>query len=98
MSNTTDMMITTFFDDDAIEFINRETGLDFKQVTDGGLCGGAKIVAFEAFATCPRCIGLEKINELIATFKKAPFDSPEYALLLIDCDNETFNGVVKIDT
>lgn len=98
MANTTDMMITTFFDDNAIEFINKETGLDFRQVTDGEHCGGPKIVAFEAFATCPRCIGLDGINKLIEVFKKAPFSSPEYAVLLIDDDDDAFCGVVRIDT
>lgn len=97
MANTTDLMITSFFDEAAIDFINRETGLDFKQITDGQKCGGAKVLSFEAFGTCPRCIGEDRINELIAVFKKAPFDSPEYAVLLIDDDNDVFTGVVQIE-
>jgi len=97
MANTTDMLITTFFDDIAIEFINKETGLDFKQVFDGSLAGGPKVLSFEAFGSCQRCIGLDKINHLINTFKSAPFTSPEYAILLISDDNEDFNGVVRIN-
>lgn len=95
MANTTDLMITSFFDEAAIDFINRETGLDFKQVSNAEKCGGAKVLAFEAFGTCPRCIGADRINELIAVFKKTPFGSPEYAVLLIDDDNDVFNGMIK---
>ena len=94
MANTTDLMITSFFDDEAIAFINEETGLDFKQVSDGGLSGGAKVLSFEAFGTCPRCIGEERIKSLISAFKKAPFSSPEYAVLFIDDDNGNFNGAI----
>ena len=97
MANTTDLMITSFFDEAAIDFINRETGLDFKQITSRQKCGSVKVLAFEAFGTCPRCIGADRINELIAVFKKAPFSSPEYAVLLIDDDNGVFTGVVQIE-
>ena len=96
MANTTDIMITTFFDEEAIEFINKNTGLDFKQVTDGALSGGPKVLSFEAYGTCVRCIGIEAIKKLIAVFKSAPFESPEYAVLLIDDDNEEFNNIVTI--
>lgn len=96
MANTTDLMITSFFDDDAINYINKKTGLDFKQLTDGRNCGGVKILSFEAFGTCPRCIGRERIEELIATFKSAPFRSPEYAILFIDDDDGVFDGVVTL--
>ena len=94
MASTTDLMITSFFDDDAIAYINKKTGLDFKQLTDGGSAGGAKVLSFESFGTCPKSIGMEKINQLINVFNSAPFKSPEYAVLLIDDDNENFNGIV----
>lgn len=97
MSNTTDLMITSFFDDTAIQWINNETGLDFEQLTDGCKAGGAKVLSFESFGTCPRSIGSEKIIKLIATFKKAPFENPEYAVLLIDCDSQDkLNGIVTL--
>jgi hypothetical protein len=93
MANTTDLMITSLFDDAAIKWINNKTGLDFKQVSDGALSGGPKVLSFEAFGTCPRSIGEEKIADLITNFKAAPFEHPEYALLLIDCDSESeLNG------
>ncbi len=95
MANTTDIMITSFFDEDAIEFINKKTNLDFKKITDGSLSGGSKNVAFDAYAACHRCIGKDKIDHLIKVFKKAPFERPEYAILLIDDDNEVFEGVVR---
>ena len=94
MANTTDILITTFFDDEAIEFINTETGLDFRQVTNGERCGGPKILSFEAYGTCVRCIGKKRIDDLIDVFQRAPFCSPEYALMLIDDDNGDFEGVV----
>jgi len=95
MANTTDLMITSLFDDDAIAYINERTGLDFQQLTDGDNAGGAKILSFEAFGTCPRCIGKDRIKELIAAFKEAPFGSPEYAVLFInDDDTEEFDGLV----
>ena len=94
MANTTDIMITTFFDEEAIEFINKKTGLDLRQVTEGSRSGGPKILSFEAYGICVRCIGKEAIDKLIEIFKSAPFSSPEYAVLLIDDDNEEFNGLV----
>lgn len=94
MANTTDIMITSFFDGKAIEFINSETGLDLRQVTEGRNSGGPKVLSFEAYGTCVRCIGEERINQLIEKFQSAPFESPEYAILLIDDDNGEFNSVV----
>jgi len=94
MANTTDLMITSFFDDNAIEYINKETGLGFKKLSDGGADGGAKVLSFESFGTCPRSIGMKKINQLIDVFNSAPFEYPEYAVLLIDDDNDNFNGIV----
>lgn len=97
MANTTDLMITSFFDDDAIQFINEKTGLDFKQLTDGNNSGGVKVLSFESFGTCPRCIGRERIQQLIKVFKEAPFEAPEYAVLFIDDDNtEEFNGIIQV--
>ena len=99
MANTTDLMITSFFDDDAISYINEKTGLDFKQLTDGDNAGGAKILSFESFGTCPRCIGDDRIKELISVFKEAPFTSPEYAILFIsDDDNDEFDGVITLES
>jgi len=94
MANTTDIMITSFFDDKAIEFINSETGLDFRQVTDGVKSGGPRVLSFEAYGTCVRCIGRERIDSLIKAFQSAPFECPEYAVMLIDDDNGGFNGIV----
>ena len=45
MANTTDIMITAFFDDGAIDYINEKTGLDLKQVSNGHLSGGVKVLA-----------------------------------------------------
>jgi hypothetical protein len=96
MANTTDLMITTALDAAAIIFINEATGLDFKLISDAQICGGVKVVSFDAYATCPRCIGEEAIQKLIGVFKSAPFDYPEFAVLFIDDDDsEDFNGVLK---
>ena len=95
MANTTDIMITSFFDEDAISYINEKTTLDFKKISNSSLSGGPKALCFEAFGTCQRCIGKKKIDELIEVFKEAPFEYPEYAVLLIDDDNEEFNGIIR---
>lgn len=94
MANTTDLMITTLFDDDAIDYINEKTGRDFKQLTDGENAGGAKVLSFESFGDCPRTLDDEEMKMLINTFKEATFSHPEYAVLLIDDDSyEQYNGV-----
>lgn len=99
MANTTDLMITTFDDEKvAIDFINKATGLDFKLYTDSSKCGGTKVVIFEVYGTCPRCIGGDNIDKLIAAFKTAPFEDPQYAVLFIDDDNGAFTGKVLLDT
>ena len=95
MANTTDLMITTLFDDQAITWINHLTGMDFKQVTDGGRSGGPKVLSFEAYGTCPKSLEPQQIKHLINAFKIASFKNPEYAVLFIDCDSNTqFNGIV----
>ena len=95
MVNTTDLMITLLFDEDVIELINKETNLDFKQFSDGAKAGGTKVVGFEVYGACHRCIGKEKINNLIEVFKQASIDNPEYAKLFIDDDNDEFCGVIN---
>lgn len=95
MANTTDLMITTFFDGKAIEYINTETGLDFRMFTDGHNSGGTHFIAFECFGTCLRSIGEEKIEHLIEVFKNAPFVWREYAFLFIDDDNGVYKGVIS---
>ncbi|WDE96403.1 hypothetical protein PQO03_00280 [Lentisphaera profundi] len=94
MANTTDMMISTFYDEEAIEYINKKTGLDFRCTSDGGKCGGTKALSFEVYGSCHRSIGSDEIEQLIKAFKEAPFTSPEYAVLFIDDDNQCFNGLV----
>ncbi len=97
MANTTDLMITSFFDDAAIVEINKKTGLDFKKISKSDKCGGSHVVCFEVYATCKRSIGSDNINKLIDIFKKAKFTSPEYSKLFIDCDsNEGLSGVYSI--
>jgi hypothetical protein len=67
------------------------------QLTDGAYSGGTKILSFESFGTCPRSIGSSRIKHLIETFKAAPFSHPEYAILLINCDDdEGFNGTITL--
>lgn len=94
--NTTDVMITSFFDDAAIDYINKKTGLDLKQFSDGGRAGGPKVLSFEVFGTC-RSMTKGEIFNLIEVFKVAPFKSPEYAVLFIDDDDEVFTGKVILD-
>ena len=96
MANTTDVMITTFFDDEAIDYINKETGLNFRQLTDGENVGGSHVLSFKAYGICTRCIGLEKINQLIEIFKSAPFSSPKYTVMIISDDNN--DDISKIIT
>lgn len=99
MANTTDIMITSLFDEHAIEYINEKTDLELKRISNAESSGGPKALSFEAFGTCQRCIGKKKIDELIKTFKSAPFCYPKYAILLIDDDNLEFNSVVRaLDT
>ena len=98
MANTTDLMITSFFDDAAIVEINKKTGLDFKKISDSKKCGGNRIVCFEVYATCTHSIGRDNINKLIDIFKKAQFTTPEYSKLFIDCDtDDDLSGVYSIN-
>ena len=96
MANTTDIMITSFFDEEAIREINNKTGLDLLKVSDGSNCGGPKCLSFESYGACHRSIGIKRIDELINVFKSADFKSPEYAVLIIDDDDDCFNGVITL--
>ncbi len=99
MANTTDLMITVFDEETAaINFINKETQLDFKKYSVPAKCGGTKVVIFEVYGTCQRCIGEERIDMLITAFKKAPFSFPEWAILFIDDDNGAYSGTVTFNT
>lgn len=94
MSNTTDIMITCFDEDKVVDNISKVTGVDFRKVSDGEVCGGPKILSLTSYGACYRSLGPDKITELIAEFKAADFLFPELASLTIDDDNEVFNGVV----
>lgn len=94
MSNTTDLIITCFEEDDIVKNISNNTDIDFKLISDGNRCGGNKAVIFESYAACYKCIGKEKIDLVIEEFKKAEFRFPEFAVLIISDDNDVFNGIV----
>ncbi|ENI4487350.1 hypothetical protein ABXZ88_003222 [Vibrio fluvialis] len=94
MANTTDLVITCAGEDEIINQISASTGIDFQQITDSKKCGGDKDVWFESYAACYRCLGDEKITEVINAFKSARFTFPELAVLIIYDDNsDKFNGV-----
>lgn len=94
MANTTDMIITCFDEDEVIAVISKETGIDFLKVSDGNMAGGPKVLSIEAYGACYRSLGRAKIDEVIAAFKQAEFIWPELASLVIDDDNQVFNGTV----
>ena len=94
MANTTDLIITCAGEADVISRLSQKTGINFKQVTDGEKCGGPKIVFFESYTACYKSLGAEKIQEIITEFKMLDFSFPELAVLVIDDDDENFNGVV----
>ena len=97
MANTTDMIITCFGEDRIVKEISEKTGLDFLKISDGNKCGGPKFLSLESYGACYRSIGKEKIDQIIKLFIKSDWTFPELAVLIIDDDNDTFNGVVTID-
>lgn len=97
--NTTDLMITTFCDRAAINFINDKTGLDFRLISDGTKSGGSKVLSFEVYGVCLPCIGKEALDNVINIFSVTPFANPEYATLLINDDyNIDYNMVIGVNT
>jgi hypothetical protein len=88
------MIITCFDEDEVVEQISEITGIDFLKVSDGEKAGGPKVLSLESYGACYRCVGREKIDEIIETFKKADFDFPELAVLVIDDDNDVYNGSI----
>lgn len=97
MANTTDIMITSFFNEDIIDEINNKTGLDLIKFSNLEECGGEMNISFETYGTCTRCIGSKNIIELINIFKIACKKSESrYSVLFIDCDEEDeLSGVYK---
>ncbi len=57
------------------------------QFSDGGGCGGSKVIIFKSFGWCGRCLPESKLLEIIEVFQSANFTFPENAALFIDCDN-----------
>ena len=94
MANTTDMIITCYDEGEVVKQISEKTGIDFKKTSDGEKAGGPKILIFESYGACYRCIGKEKINEIIEIFRQAEFSFPELAVLIIDDDNGEYSGVI----
>lgn len=96
MANVTDIMITTFFDDDAIEYIKEKTGINLEKIDDNCKPNG-RIVSFDIYMVCTKCIGENKINQLIKAFREAQWIHPEYAVLFIDDDNDVINDKITLD-
>ena len=76
MANTTDIIITCFEEDEVVKQISEKTGIEFKQTSDGGKAGGPKALILESYGACYRCVGGEKIAEIIEVFKSAEFEWP----------------------
>ncbi len=95
MANTTDIIITCWEEDDAINKIEELTKLNLPKITDSARCGGHKIVCFESYAASYRCLGKEKIGSLIEVFKSVSWQYPDSVVMIIDDDNGVFSGIVK---
>lgn len=95
MANTTDIMLICFDEDMVLADISRRTGINLLLVSNGEVCGGSKVLSLTAHGACYRSLGKEKIDELIQEFHAADFLFPELACLVIDDDDQVFNGVVK---
>lgn len=90
--NTSDIAIMCFDESGVIkkiqsELVEKGVDIELLQFSDGGGCGGCKVIAFETFGWCGRCLPESKLQEVIKTFQSASFSFPELAVLLIDCDN-----------
>ena len=94
MANTTDMIITCADEDEVVEQISEKTEIDFKKTSDGEKAGGPKVLYLESYGACYRCVGKEKIDEIIEAFRQAEFLFPELAVLIIDDDNGVFSGLI----
>lgn len=90
--NTTDVMIVTFCDKDAVDYIRSITGLELTCVHDG--LRSNSVTSYNVHAGTYRSLGKKRIEELIAAFKQAHFDFPELASLTINDDDDVFNGVI----
>lgn len=90
MANTTDILITSFCEDDMVDNISKETGLDLNLVVNEdslAAAGGTRMLTtFMVHGACYRSLGKKKIYELISTFKSTKFLFPEQAVLQIDDD------------
>lgn len=94
MANTTEIMIVCLDEDDVIKSISEKTSVRFLEVSDGRKCGGSHVLTLSSYGACERSLGRQKIDEVIAAFKEGEFLYPELAVMIIDDDNEVFNGVV----
>lgn len=98
MANTTDIIISCFgeVDDEIVLAVAEEAGLNLPKITNSEECGGHKTVGFESYAASYRCIGKQRIDFLIKTFKGAGWQFPELTVMIIDDDNDLFSGVVTV--
>lgn len=87
MANTTDLMISCLDEEDVVRRLSAQTSIHFIKVSDGEKCGGQKVVIMESFAYCSRCLGEQKVIEVIAAFKRMAFEFPESAVLIVDDDD-----------
>ena len=94
MANTTDIMVVCFDEDDKIFGLSNRSGVQLNKVSNSELGGGPKHSSVGSYGACYRSLGRKKINELIHEFKTTEFSFPELAVLIIDDDDQNFNGVV----
>ena len=92
--NTTDMIITCFDESDVVAGISKKTDINFIKISDATKSGGSKVLIFESFGACYKSLGSTKIDEIISTFKSAPFAWPGLAVLIIDDDDDYFSGII----
>lgn len=94
MANTTDIIITCFTNEPAIHAIADKTGIALRIISDASKVAGHKVGCYQTYGASYKCIGKDKIDQLIKEFEAAPWRFPELAALTIDDDNGDFCGVV----
>ena len=98
MANTTDIMVVGFEDKSRIDILNKIVEIDLRLVSNEDLAGGPKVLTFKAYGTCEHCLGKERLELLIDTFKKIEWLCPDIvALFIADDNNEEYDGVYTIE-
>lgn len=99
MANTTDVAVVTLvLEESAVEWINKQTGLDLTLTSDRDKSGGSISGSYEMYQDCRRCIDPDDLVALLIAFSEAPWFVSDCCRLFVSDDDTDLDGVFSVES